>query len=230
MTKSDVATPRRVTSDWVAEFPGFDAWRPMHLLRRLGPVVQGICLDRSTSGDGYTPTVHVHPLTREFPAISLALGQRLERTSGQPERILFSRHGGEFQDAARILAEQSRLPIGSPPSLEEIVKEYHSVSVARQQSGLPPAVMGIEDSILISAAVERSDLVAEGLTLARELAIKWPKARLPLDWVSAEVWLDGLASMVRDSGSLWAIIDSQVIKHKLGKIRERQLMLEIRPE
>ncbi|WP_158754720.1 hypothetical protein [Streptomyces sp. NRRL F-2580] len=220
MTKSDVATPRRVTSDWVAEFPGFDAWRPMHLLRRIGPVVQGICLDRSTSGDGYTPTVHVHALTREFPVISLMLGQRLERTSGQPERILFSRHGVEFQDAARTLAEQSRLPVGSPPSLEQIVKEYHSASIARQESGLPPAVMEIEDSVLISAAAERSDLVAEGLNLASELANVWPKARLPLDWVSSEAWLDGLASKVRDSGSLSAIVNRQVIKHKLSKIRE----------
>ncbi|WP_158717314.1 hypothetical protein [Streptomyces sp. NRRL F-4474] len=151
--------------------------------------------------------------------ISLMLGQRLERPSGQPETILFSRHGGEFQDAARTLTEQSRLPIGSPPSLEEIVKEYYAVSVARQQSGLPPAVIEMEDGILISAAAARSDLVIEGLNLAKELATMWPKARLPLDWVSAEAWLGGLAAKVGDSGSLSSIVESQIVKHKLGKIR-----------
>ncbi|MGW1780403.1 hypothetical protein ACWCQQ_14850 [Streptomyces sp. NPDC002143] len=161
--------------------------------------------------------------------ISLMLGQRLERTSGQPERILFSRHRGEFREAARALAEQSRLPIESPSSLEEIVKEYHSVSINRQQSGLPPAVMEIEDSILISAVAERFDLVADGLKIARELAGVWPKARLPIDWVSAEAWLDGLASRTRDIGSLSAIVDSEAIKHKLSKIRETAVRIEDTP-
>lgn len=55
---------RRVTKDWAVAFPGFAVWRPLHLLRRIGPAVQGICLDRSTSGDGYLPTAHVHALTK----------------------------------------------------------------------------------------------------------------------------------------------------------------------
>ncbi|MDX2678471.1 hypothetical protein [Streptomyces soliscabiei] len=219
MTKS-VATTRRVTSDWALTFSGFDVWRPMHLLRRIGPVVQGICLDRSTSGDEYTPTVHVHALTREFPVISLMLGQRLQRASGQPEGILFSRHESDFQEAARALSEQSKLPLDSPPSLESVVREYHSASISRQQSGLPPPVKEIEDSIFISAAVNRRDLVAEGLNLAGDLVNLWPKARLPLDWVSSEVWLDSLTSKASDSGTLSAIVDRQVIKHKLGKIRQ----------
>ncbi|MFF2127613.1 hypothetical protein ACFVW1_19855 [Streptomyces olivochromogenes] len=113
------AVVRRVTSDWAATLPGFGVLRSLHLVRRIGPVLQGVCLDRSTSGDGYFPTAHVHALTREFPVISLTLGHRLERPSAQPETVLFIRHEGEFRRAADALKAQSRLSLDAPPSLED---------------------------------------------------------------------------------------------------------------
>lgn len=218
MTKSGPATVRRVTSDWASAFPEFDAWRPMHLLRRIGPVLQGICLDRSTSGDGYTPTAHVHALTREFPVISLTLGHRLERSSGQPETVLFSRHEDEFQDAVSALNAQCRISLSEPPSLDEIVREYHSVCSTRQEKGLPPAVLEMEDSILIAAAAGRGRLVEAGIALAEDLSARWPKARLPLDWVSADAWIEDLTAKVGDPEVLEAIVSGQVRKHKLDKL------------
>ncbi|MEH0423268.1 hypothetical protein [Streptomyces sp. B21-083] len=219
MTKPAAASARRVTKDWAAVFPGFTVWRPLHLLRRIGPVVQGVCLDRSTSGDGYLPTVHVHALTREFPVISLTLGQRLERSSGQPETVLFARHEEEFQRAVDTLKAQSRLSLDMPPSLERIVKEYHSSSSARQEAGFSPAVVEMEDSILIAAAANRRDLVEDGLSLAADLAGKWPKARLPLTWVSAVAWLDGIRSKAGDLETLAETVSGQVAAHKLDKLK-----------
>lgn len=220
MTGQDVSTARRVTKDWAAAFPGFAIWRPLHLLRRIGPVVQGICLDRSTSGDGYLPTVHVHALTREFPVISLTLGQRFERPTGQPEAVLFTRHEREFQRAVDALRAQSRLSLSVPPSLETIVKEYHSSSSVRQEKGLPPAVVEMEDSIFVAAAADRRDLVEGGLSLATDLAGKWPKVRLPLAWVSADVWLEGMRNKAGDLEALVETVNSQVVAHKLGKLKE----------
>lgn len=218
MTRQGAATARRVTKDWAAAFPGFVVWRPLHLLRRIGPVVQGICLDRSTSGDGYLPTVHVHALTRQFPVISLTLGHRLERPVGQPETVLFTRHGGEFQNAVGVLRAQSRLSLDVPPSLEMIVKEYHSSSSARQEKGLPPAVVEMEDSIFIAAAADRRDLVEDGLSLAIDLVGKWPKARLPLTWVSADAWLEGMRNKADAPQALAEMVSSQVAAHNLDKL------------
>ncbi|MFI1352859.1 hypothetical protein ACH4TV_04625 [Streptomyces sp. NPDC020898] len=220
MTNPSAATVRRVTKDWAAAFPGFTVWRPLHLLRRIGPVVQGICLDRSTSGDGYCPTAHVHALTREFPVISLTLGHRLERLSGQPEAVLFTRQEGEFQRAVDALKAQSRLSLDVPPSLEEIVREYHSSSSARQEKGFPPAVMEMEDSILIAAAAHRRDLVEDSLSIATDLASKWPKARLPLTWVSADAWLEGMRNKADAAEALAETVTGQVAAHKLDKLKE----------
>ena len=75
------AVARDLTRDWATLFPGFGVWRPLRLLRRLGPWVQGITLERTSAGDEYRPTAHVHALTRDFPTISLTLASPL-RTRG----------------------------------------------------------------------------------------------------------------------------------------------------
>jgi hypothetical protein len=220
MTKSSVPTPRRVTSDWAAALSGFDAPKPLHLLRRIGPVVQGVCLDRTTAGDGYTPTAHVHALTREFPVISLTLGQRLERSSGQPESVLFANHEREYLAAVAAIREQSVLSLSEkPPELELVVKAYHSAVSARYDKGLPPAVAEMEDSVLVAAVAGLPDLLHDGLALAGELAGLWPKSRLPLTWPGKAAWLEGLRVKAEDHDALWATVDRQIAQHKLAKVR-----------
>ncbi len=150
--------------------------------------------------------------------ISLTLGHRLQRPSGQPETVLFTRHEREFQDAVDALKAQSPLSLDGPPTLEEIVREYHSHCVARQERG-GAAVVEMEDSILIAAADGRRDLVEDGLTLAADLVGKWPKARLPLNWVSADAWLEVLRNKADDSAALADVVNSQVAQHKLEKLK-----------
>lgn len=219
VNKPTAATVRRVTSEWAEAFPGFDVWRKLRLLRRIGPVLQGICLERTTSGDEYFATAHVHALTSEFPVISLMLNQRLLSSSGQPERLRFARHEAEFRSAAARLSDQSKLSLGEAPSLEQIVRGYHSAAVHRQAKGHPPAVLEMRDSILTAAAAGRKDLVEEGLRLADELANVWPKSRLPLDWESKAVWLAELTFKANDPDALWEVVEGQIAKHELEKIR-----------
>ncbi|MFD9502452.1 hypothetical protein [Streptomyces sp. NPDC060035] len=220
MMKTDAATAKQVTADWARVFDGFDIWRPLRLLRRVGPLVQGITLDRSTSGDAYFPTAHIHALTRPFPAVSLALGQRLASRSGMPEAIRFTDHAEDYLDAARRLAGQARLSLDVPPPVGDVVTELHAFAVAQHSMGSWPAVGEVEDSILISSASGDRDLAEEGLQLARDLVKKWPKHRLPLDWVGGKVWIASLSKKADNAEDLRAIVESQVRAHKLAKIRQ----------
>ncbi|MFD9338152.1 hypothetical protein ACFWBF_27685 [Streptomyces sp. NPDC060028] len=188
-------------------------------MRRIGPVVQGITLDRTTAGDGYFPTAHVHNLARAFPAITLALGQRLIGSSGMQESVRFSRHSDDFMDAAERLASQSNLSLSIPPTVAEIAKEYTSFAVAQQGKGHPPAVDSIEDGILIAAATGDRALVEDGLRIARELAGVWPKSRLPIDWNGSDAWISGLEERAANLNQLTAVIEGQVVFHKLTKVR-----------
>ncbi|MFI5631464.1 hypothetical protein ACIA8E_19240 [Streptomyces sp. NPDC051664] len=218
--KTDAATAKQVTADWARVFDGFDIWRPLRLLRRVGPLVQGITLDRSTSGDAYFPTAHIHALTRPFPVVSLALGQRLASRSGMPEAIRFTDHAEEHPDAARRLAGQARLSLDVPPTVGDVVTELRASAMAQHGMGWPPAVGEVEDSILISSASGDRDLAEQGLQLARDLVKKWPKHRLPLDWVGEKAWISSLSKNADNAEDLRAIVESQVKAHKLAKIRQ----------
>ncbi|MFD7883578.1 hypothetical protein ACFV3N_14205 [Streptomyces bauhiniae] len=220
MSKVDAATVKRVTKDWAALYPGFDVWRPLRLLRRIGPVLQGVTLDRSTLGAAYFPTVHIHALTREFPVVSLTLGQRLVTSSGVQEAVTFSRHVEDYSDAARRLAEQARLSLDLPPTVEDVVRELRAFAVSRQAQGGPPAVNEIEDSVLIPAASGSVDIAKESIQLAQELLVKWPKSRLPVNWTSGDEWLEGLSIKAGNVDSLHKIVDGQISFHKLAKVRQ----------
>ncbi|MFI5815530.1 hypothetical protein ACIA7S_31890 [Streptomyces sp. NPDC051643] len=220
MTKTDPATAKQVTADWARVFDGFDIWRPFRLLRRVGPLVQGITLDRSTSGDAYFPTAHIHALMRPFPVVSLALGQRLASTSGVQEAIKFTDHAEDYLDAARRLAGQARLSLDVPPTVADVVNELRAFATAQQGLGGLPAIWAVEDSILVPSASGDRDLAEEGLQLARDLVKKWPKHRLPLDWVGEEVWITSLRKSADNAEDLRAIVESQVRAHKLAKIRQ----------
>ncbi|MFF0560655.1 hypothetical protein [Streptomyces sp. NPDC004266] len=221
MARSGAPTAGRVTKEWAAEFPDFDVWKPLRLLRRIGPVVQGVCLDRTTGGDGYLPTAHVHALTREFPVVSLTLGRRLTRPSGTPDPVLFARHERDFGRATGALREQSALPLDEPPSIEAIVREYHAEARRRVEKGHGPAVPEVEDGILVAAAAGQHDLAEEGLSLARELTGVWPRSSMPLDWPGAEAWLDGLVARAGDREALVAVVRGQTVAHKLARVRDR---------
>ncbi|MEV7323900.1 hypothetical protein [Streptomyces sp. NPDC093970] len=220
MMKTDAATAKQVTADWARVFDGFDIWRPLRLLRRVGPLLQGITLDRSTSGDAYFPTAHIHALTRPFPVVSLTLGQRLASKSGMPKTVRFSDHAEDYLGAARLLADQARLSLDLPPTVGDIVTELRAFAVAQHSMGSWPAVAEVEDSVLISAASGNSELTEEGLQLARDLVKKWPKYRLPLDWVGEEVWITSLSKKADNAEDLRAIVESQVRAHRLSKVRQ----------
>jgi hypothetical protein len=219
LSKVDTAMIRRVTKDWAGAFGGFDVWRPLRLIRRIGPVLQGITLDRSTSGDAYYPTAHVHALTREFPVIAFGLEQRLVGPSGMPEKISFSRHSADFPDASKRLAGQSRLSLGSPPSVEEVVDQFYTLAIEKQEKGYEPGVNEMEDGLAVAAVLGDKARVDRGFELARELLDKWPKSRLPFNFPGTGEWLDGLAVKVGAPEIISNTVDEQIVAHKLTKVK-----------
>ena len=218
MTAIDRETLRRITDCWSREFPGFDAWRPLRLLRRIGPVLQGVTLERSVTGEYYFATSHLHSLTREFPVISLSLSHRLLRPSGQPLRIPVAEE--DVSSPASKLIEQTAHSLGEvPPGLTEIISTYHEFAIGQKEKGHPAAFMELEDSIFAAALADEPALVETGLGIARHLADLWPSHRLPPDWPGADAWLNGLQSRAADPVHLASIVQSQTEIHKLAKVR-----------
>lgn len=218
MTVFDAGTKRRITRQWSSLFPYLTVWKPMRLVRRIGPVLQGIALERSTSGPYYFATSHLHALTRPFPVVSLSLDHRVLRESGQPEHIPVTET--DVTDVAQRLVEQTAHPLGeTAPTVEELIHVYHATAVRLQRESGPPAVLEVEDSVLVASAIGNDDLVDAGLRLAEELAPRWPPARLPPTWTTTADWLAELAAKAGKPGAVAETVADEIKNHRLEKVR-----------
>lgn len=115
---------RQITEDWQRELPGLSVYRRRHLLRRVGPLLVGVCLDRDSSGEKYIPCSHVHCLAHDFPTISLTLCTQLRTEQGNPDFIKLQLHSTTYREAASRIARQTLLPLNGPIALSQAMTAY----------------------------------------------------------------------------------------------------------
>lgn len=121
LTKS---VENQITLDWQHELPSLGVYRPRHLLRRVGPLLIGVCLDRDSGGEKYKPCFHVHFLGKSFPVVSLTMCTQLKAKSGGPDFVEVKFHQELFKDAARRMAEQSPLALKGPITIQQVLGAY----------------------------------------------------------------------------------------------------------
>lgn len=166
---------RAITDDWKSCFEGLGVYKPMWLGRRVGPFFQGVCLERSSGGTSYNPTSHIHCLCRDFPVVSLTLGQRLlSPRSGTQERILVQFHETHFEDAARRLAAASLLSLVDPWSLSDLISAVQTYeTLGRPDSKYP--IFPLEDIVMAAAWLGEYDQALSAVAEYEETTAQWPK-------------------------------------------------------
>lgn len=106
-------------------------YKKMWLARRVGPLLQGIILERSSSNDDYLPTSHIQSLCCDQDWISLTLAQRLRTEKTRATwRISVRGHSIYCNQAARSIREASLLPLEGAISLGQLaaaVGEYEKL-------------------------------------------------------------------------------------------------------
>lgn len=119
------AEKNAVTRDWNREFPSLGVYKPMWLLRRAGPLLQGICLDRDSWGDIYKPTFHVHCLGIPSSVVYLTLATQVRTPrSGGHTMVQFRFHQQEYMKIVGYLAEQLPLPLDGDLRVEDVLGAY----------------------------------------------------------------------------------------------------------
>src|SRR5436190_8831039 len=119
MTNTTSAQILQITKDWKDEFPSLGVYKPLHLLRRNGPLLSGICLDRTSSGDIYKPIFHYHCLLRSCPAISLSLAVQLKAANGTDASVSFRSHESSFAKSAEKMRALALLPLDGDITLRQ---------------------------------------------------------------------------------------------------------------
>jgi hypothetical protein len=162
----------RITRDWHGCFPEMGVYEPMHLLRRVGPLLIGIALERDSGNTSYRPTFHVHNLSRKRGHITLTLAEPLRTVrTGAPEAIQFRWHESKFREAAARLSRQAPLPFAGDVLLDDVLAAYRSYasSMGRYQFYL------YEDMSLICCLAGRQELADSVIDEGCKEMKRWPR-------------------------------------------------------
>lgn len=117
---------KKYTEDWLQAFPKFGVYRPMWLMKRNGPILVGICLERYASNDSYRPKVHVHNLLRASRIISLSMSFTLFERIGFGTLQLSTRdHEKKLEMAISKVREQARIPLNEDLSVDALIIAYN---------------------------------------------------------------------------------------------------------
>jgi|CXWL01.1.fsa_nt_gi hypothetical protein len=137
--KLSVPIKRKITERWISAFPDFAVYKPMWLMKRNGPVLIGICLERFSSNDEYRPITHVHNLSRPtgFATLSIA-SQILDPTRRREMRLTAESSEQDIEVAIAQVKSQSTIPLTRKVLLNDILSAYRQyVTNAISSDGYP---------------------------------------------------------------------------------------------
>lgn len=206
-----------ITEDWRLMLPGLSVYRPRWFLRRVGPLLVGVCLDRDSSGEDYQPCVHVHFLGRASDFIALTLCTQLKSRSGGPKSVRVRWHKEQYVDAASRLIQQSPLPLAGPVTLDQVIQAYRNAML----------------TFAFRHALEYADLIVllawgrrEGE--AREVL---EEAFRELTGERAFLWFDGregfertMRGAIEDPDSINRTVEAEIVAHRLEGICSSELI------
>lgn len=208
------ADKKTITTDWNAAFPSFGVYKPLHLLRRNGPLLTGILLERGRNNDGYEPIFHVHNLTRPFPTVSLSWPRRIPN-----EYVHIEWHAGKFPDLARKIGELAYLPLSGDLALSDIVgggQSYLRTATNRYD------IHAHSDLALLAGWCGNQQEVTNALQQAEKIMKQWPPAVLN-QIGGLDNWLESVRVLAVDQAKLQATAREQIAVHKLEKIPAGEL-------
>jgi hypothetical protein len=208
---------RRITADWQALFPQMGVYESLWLARRVGPLVQGVCLDRDSGNISYFPTTHLHNLCRNRKFLSLSLGQRLlSKRSGTQERIAVQFHEQHYREAAQRLAQASLLPLTGDLSLQQVLDAYCGYEKLNRPDSKYPVPL-FEDGVLLCAWCGHID---KAMALLREHVREmhdWPTFIMATDG-GVTAWESKMLGSLNDPNAIRAIAEAQAQELRINNL------------
>jgi hypothetical protein len=203
---------RRITEDWKSVFPELEVYTPMHLLKRCGPLLMGICLQGS-SGDEYLPITHIHCLADEKSFIHLGLSQRLVTTRTlADDYIPFKWHEKKWREAAERLASQSLLPLTGPFSFEKLM--YIFSTYPGIHGAMKYDLNVYRDWLLTLAWAGHEEEVQHVLAEAERDMVTWPEIIFLGEEGGLSGWLRRMREESSDPDRLRRTVEDELVKHK----------------
>ncbi|MGE3182975.1 MAG: hypothetical protein AB7N71_15210 [Phycisphaerae bacterium] len=207
--KISTAKAKSITKDWQNEFPSLGVYKPLRLLRRCGPILVGLCLERASSGDIYKPIFHSHCLLRQFPTISLSLAVQLQAANGAGAFISVKFHASKLAESAAKMRALALLPLEGDLKLSQFDSAC-AKWLLQQQSPYWPLVL--EDRILLYAWSGMD--FQKALREAEAMLESWPS--FVTDKIGGTSgWIARVARAAGDRNALENTLASEIEAHGL---------------
>lgn len=203
------AIKNKITADWKTAFPAFGIYKPMHLLRRSGPLVVGILLERNSNNDSYKPIFHIHNLSYPFPVVSLGLPSQVPNVYVHVEW-----HDKQYSDLTNQLKSIAYLPLSGEISLNEIFSGFYSYLQGNKNPYEPNA---FRDLALICGWCGNFELVVRVLSDAKNTMTKWPAAVLK-QLGGLDEWASKINALANNRRALEMTTIEETTKHRLSDI------------
>lgn len=235
-TKLTPKVKRWITKDWAPFFPGLGVYKPMRFLRRVGPIMIGVCLDRGRGGEHYYPKFHISCLTNDTADLPLTLctqlqNERFSEVQGRllrgPDFIAVKWHHRHYEDAAKRMNAQALLPLTGGLSCHQVIAAYRAYG-SRQPHGLGLHEHREMPEIAAWAGDQKLALSLFQETV-RHIDGYEPRLRKNMEpWrdtpVTAEQWLAELEERLANPEELRAAVERRIDELKLRNLPSAPLL------
>jgi len=221
--KLTAAVKNQITHDWLSHFPELGIFKPMWLMRRTGPLVVGICLNRDSGNDGYTPIFHVHNLGKPFPTVSLTLYDPLLTTRSKvPQVIKAAFHGEHVVEATSRMKENSLLPLSGPIALDNVLSAYRRFM--DRPMGQYPLLLFEDILILFLWCGRGAEALRHFADFSQQVA-QWPaKLNVLQNSGGFDAWKDKCRSWIDHPSQVRRTVDEQISFHEIGDVPAGDLL------
>ncbi|MCT8354621.1 hypothetical protein [Photorhabdus kayaii] len=219
MKNMTVTEKKKITQDWKEALGVYEIYKPLHLIKRNGPILCGVYLQPIHSGERYVPIFHTHSLMSPFPAISLCSPTVLLNEKAR-DSISFSRHKTKFQEI--IAAFQAQCPSAfietlSVKILNRIYKEHVNIA-----TDYPAYAM--RDDVLVSTWCCKNTASNELILKYKEIIKIWPDSAKQR-FNGEDGWEMDVRSQM-DIENLRSTVNKELEKFKLTTLKDCGLLCE----
>jgi hypothetical protein len=213
---------RKITRDWLGKFPQYGVYKPMWLLRRAGPILLGIILERNRGNDWYYPIFHLHNLASAFPCVSLTLAHNLKTIkTGSREFIEAEFHESKYAEAADRLCHQAPLSCADEIHLSDVLDLY---AKGFENPFLAVPTLLYKDIVTILAWAGARKEAREYLDRALIESSQWRPQAIENEG-GLDLWRARLEEAINNPDQVRMVVAEEIIKHRLEKIPSAGLIV-----
>ena len=214
----------RVTSDYLSGFGLMREYKPLWIGRIVGPIFQGIRIQRSQDGKSYRPLSHIHNFGSRSDDLTLSLCQRLMAQNGSDEPpISNDSHPSRVKGAVEKLKRSSLLPTDEPWTASQLVAAIDRASNELYTDGHYP--IHLYETGILAMAWTGNTRRAQELVEKYEALLRQKAGNRRLKFIPENLsdWSLSMLSRVNDKDTLVATVEEEISKHKAGHLPRHEL-------